>query len=104
VPASRKAASDGFIFVTQEYNYGPSAVLRDAIDWVYTDDHVFLSAGNRRISSSMVEYTFRRIRRLAGITPSRTRPPRIHDLRQRADCLIMPTSRTALVWEAPAAN
>jgi integrase len=46
-----------------------------------TDDHVFLSAGNRRISSSMVEYTFRRIRRLAGIVPSRTRPPRIHDLR-----------------------
>jgi len=32
-----------------------------------TDDHVFLSAGNRRISSSMVEYTFRRIRRIAGI-------------------------------------
>jgi integrase/recombinase XerD len=46
-----------------------------------TDDHVFLSAGNRRISSSMVEYTFRRIRRLAGIAYSRTRPPRIHDLR-----------------------
>jgi len=46
-----------------------------------TDDHLFLSAGNRRISSSMVEYTFRRIRRLAGIAPSRTRPPRIHDLR-----------------------
>ncbi|GAC1528897.1 MAG: tyrosine-type recombinase/integrase [Chloroflexota bacterium] len=46
-----------------------------------TDNHVFLSAGNRRISSSMVEYTFRRIRRLAGIAPSRTRPPRIHDLR-----------------------
>lgn len=46
-----------------------------------TDDHVFLSAGNRRISSSMVEYTFRRIRRLAGIAPSRARPPRIHDLR-----------------------
>ena len=55
-----------------------------------TDDHVFLSAGSRRISSSMVEYTFRRIRRLAGITPSRTRPPRIHDLRHRADSPIMP--------------
>ena len=46
-----------------------------------TDDHVFLSAGNKRISSGMVEYTFRRIRRLAGLSPSRTRPPRIHDLR-----------------------
>jgi integrase/recombinase XerD len=48
---------------------------------VVTDDHVFLSAGNRRICSSMVEYTFRRIRRLAGLAPSRSRPPRIHDLR-----------------------
>lgn len=46
-----------------------------------TDDHVFLSAGNQRISSSMVEYTFRRIVRLAGIAPGRTRSPRIHDLR-----------------------
>jgi len=45
------------------------------------DDHVFLSAGNHRISSSMVEYTFRRIVRLADIAPSRTRPPRIHDVR-----------------------
>ena len=42
---------------------------------------MFLSAGNRRICSSMVEYTFRRIRRLAGLAPSRSRPPRIHDLR-----------------------
>jgi integrase len=46
-----------------------------------TDDHVFLSAGNRRIASGMADYTFRRIRRLAGIAPSRTRLPRIHDLR-----------------------
>lgn len=45
------------------------------------DDHVFLSSGNRRISSSMVEYTFRRIRQLAGIAPERARPPRLHDLR-----------------------
>ena len=29
------AAADGFIFVTPEYNYGPSAVLKNAIDWVY---------------------------------------------------------------------
>jgi integrase len=46
-----------------------------------TDDHVFLSAGDQRIASSTVEYTFSRIRQLAGIAPSRTRPPRIHDLR-----------------------
>lgn len=38
-----------------------------------TDDHVFLSAGDQRIASSTVEYTFRRIRQLAGIAPSRTR-------------------------------
>src|SRR5262249_2193424 len=29
------ARSDGFVFVTPEYNYGPSAVLKNAIDWVY---------------------------------------------------------------------
>jgi NAD(P)H-dependent FMN reductase len=28
------AQSDGFIFVTPEYNYGPAAVLKNAIDWV----------------------------------------------------------------------
>lgn len=46
-----------------------------------TDDHVFVSAGNRRIASSTVNYTFRRVLRLAGITSARTRLPRIHDLR-----------------------
>jgi NAD(P)H-dependent FMN reductase len=29
------AAADGFIIVTPEYNYGPPAVLKNAIDWVY---------------------------------------------------------------------
>src|SRR5262245_1017471 len=28
------AASDAFVFVTPEYNFGPSAVLKNAIDWV----------------------------------------------------------------------
>jgi len=46
-----------------------------------TDDHVFLSSGNQRIHPTLAEYTFRRICRLAGIAPTRTRPPRIHDLR-----------------------
>jgi integrase len=46
-----------------------------------TDDHMFLSAGNQRIHSAMAWYTFRRMCRLAGIAPTRTRPPRIHDLR-----------------------
>ena len=31
------AAADGFVFVTPEYNYGPSAVLKNAIDWVYPE-------------------------------------------------------------------
>jgi NAD(P)H-dependent FMN reductase len=33
----RIAQSDGFVFVTPEYNYGPSAVLKNAIDWVYPE-------------------------------------------------------------------
>src|SRR5256712_1145826 len=31
------AQSDGFIFVTPEYNYGPAAVLKNAIDWGYPE-------------------------------------------------------------------
>ena len=31
------ARSDGFVFVTPEYNYGTSAVLKNAIDWVYLE-------------------------------------------------------------------
>jgi NAD(P)H-dependent FMN reductase len=31
------AESDGFIIVAPEYNYGPSAVLKNAIDWVYSE-------------------------------------------------------------------
>jgi NAD(P)H-dependent FMN reductase len=31
------ARSDGFIFVTPEYNFGPPAVLKNAIDWVYPE-------------------------------------------------------------------
>jgi integrase/recombinase XerD len=46
-----------------------------------TDTHVFVSASNRRIASSTVNYTFHRVLRLAGITSVRTRVPRIHDLR-----------------------
>jgi NAD(P)H-dependent FMN reductase len=31
------ASADGFVFVTPEYNYGTSAVLKNAIDWVYLE-------------------------------------------------------------------
>ena len=31
------AQSDGFVIVTPEYNYGPAAVLKNAIDWVYPE-------------------------------------------------------------------
>jgi NAD(P)H-dependent FMN reductase len=31
------AASDGFVFVTPEYNHGPSAVFKNALDWVYPE-------------------------------------------------------------------
>lgn len=31
------AATDGFIFVTPEYNHGIPAVLKNAIDWVYPE-------------------------------------------------------------------
>lgn len=48
---------------------------------VTTDDHVFLSASYQRIASSTVEYTFRRLRQIAGFSSARKRLPRIHDLR-----------------------
>jgi len=46
-----------------------------------TDSHVFLSAGNARISSSMVNFTFRRILVLSEVGFGAERRPRIHDLR-----------------------
>ncbi|HVZ20429.1 MAG TPA: NAD(P)H-dependent oxidoreductase [Vicinamibacterales bacterium] len=29
------AESDGFVFIAAEYNHGPTAVLKNAMDWVY---------------------------------------------------------------------
>ena len=44
------AQSDGFVFVTPEYNFGPPAVLKNAIDWVYPEWNrkaaAFVSYGN----------------------------------------------------------
>jgi NAD(P)H-dependent FMN reductase len=31
------AKSDGFVIVTPEYNYGPAAVLKNALDWAYQE-------------------------------------------------------------------
>jgi NAD(P)H-dependent FMN reductase len=31
------AAADAFIFVSPEYNYGPPAVLKNALDWLYSE-------------------------------------------------------------------
>ena len=31
------ARADGFVIVTPEYNYGPPAVLKNALDWVYPE-------------------------------------------------------------------
>lgn len=33
------AVSDGFVIATPEYNYGPPAVLKNAIDWVFPEWH-----------------------------------------------------------------
>jgi integrase/recombinase XerD len=55
--------------------------LEERCQLAVTDDHVFLSAGGRRIASSTVGNTFHRVRRLAGIAPARARQPRIVDLR-----------------------
>ena len=44
------ARADGFVFVTPEYNYGPPAVLKNALDWVYPEWNrkaaAFISYGN----------------------------------------------------------
>jgi integrase/recombinase XerD len=45
------------------------------------DDHLFLSASNGRIESSVANTTFNRMLTLAHIAPTRAKRPRIHDLR-----------------------
>jgi NAD(P)H-dependent FMN reductase len=35
--AAKVAAFDGYVFVTPEYNHGPSAVLKNAIDFLYAE-------------------------------------------------------------------
>ena len=45
------------------------------------DSHLFLSASRRRISSSSMSYTFRRLLKLSGLLKDDGSGPRIHDLR-----------------------
>jgi NAD(P)H-dependent FMN reductase len=33
--AKRVAEADAFLFLTAEYNHGPTAILKNALDWVY---------------------------------------------------------------------
>lgn len=35
--AAKIAAYDGFVFVTPEYNHGPSAALKNALDYLYAE-------------------------------------------------------------------
>lgn len=37
--AKRVGEADAFLFITAEYNHGPTAALKNAIDWVYKEWH-----------------------------------------------------------------
>src|ERR1700704_4054494 len=73
------AASDAFVFVTPEYNYGPSAVLKNAIDWVYPE-------WNRK-AAAFVSYG-------SAMGAQRPAAPGNHDRgSDRSDSLVRPHSR-----------
>jgi NAD(P)H-dependent FMN reductase len=75
------AASDGFVFVTPEYNFGPSAVLKNALDWVYPEWNrkaaAFVSYGSamgaravQQLRESAVELQLAPIRSSVHIPPA----------------------------------
>jgi NAD(P)H-dependent FMN reductase len=72
--AAAIAQSDAFVFVTPEYNYGPPAVLKNAIDWVYPEWNrkaaCFVSWAILLALVTFVAYMRWRVRPIA----SRTRP------------------------------
>ena len=80
-PSGRSSARAALSPCIPRWRKRSTATSIGAARLAVTDDHVFLSAGNRRIAASMVNYTFRRVVRLAGVAAERTRPCRIHDLR-----------------------
>jgi integrase/recombinase XerD len=69
--------------------------LRDGVD----DDHLFLSASNGRIESSVANTTFNRMLTLAKIAPTRAKRPRMHDLRHTFATRVLercPSERSAV--------
>ena len=79
--------SHGFVFVTPEYNYGPAAVLKNAIDWVYPEWNrkavAFVSYGSalgaRAVFKAAVHHSRSSIIAPAGAassaSPASTSPP-----------------------------
>ena len=66
---------------------------------VIGEDRIFPPRPGAASGRQRVEGSFEGLLDRAGIEDFR-----FHDLRHRADSPIMPTSRTAPLWEAPAAN
>src|SRR5246127_3981219 len=79
------ARSDGFIFVTPEYNYGPSAVLKNALDWVYPEWNrkaaAFVSYGSamgargvQQLRLTAIELQLVKVRSMTGLSAPACRP------------------------------